>query len=108
MEFYLAQISGALAWAFLLISYWKNGNNKLLYLQVISCFFFVVNYGFLGALAGGITVLFEMFRDFLYTKVKDPMKVFYICIPFYIVISIFTFDNFISLFSVFASLCDAY
>ncbi len=108
MEFVLAQLSGALAWAFLLYSYWRNGNNKIIYLQLLSCVFFAINYGLLGAFSGLIVVIFEIFRDYLYTKVKDPMKVFYICIPFYIIISIFSFENIISLFSVLASICDSY
>ena len=108
MEFILAQLSGALAWAFLLYSYWRNGNNKIIYFQLISCIFFAINYGLLGAFSGLLVVVFEIFRDYLYTKVKDPMKVFYICIPFYIIISIFSFENFISLFSVLASICDSY
>jgi len=108
MEFYLAQLSGGLAWAFLLYSYWKNGNNKIIYLQLFSCIFFATNYFLLGAFSGLLVVVFEIFRDYLYAKVKNPMKVFYICIPFYIIISIFSFENIISLFSVLASICDSY
>lgn len=108
MEFIFAQLSGALAWAFLLYSYWRNGNSRIIYLQLISCVFFAINYGLLGAFSGLIVVIFEIFRDYLYTKVKDPMKVFYICIPFYIIISIFSYENIISLFSVLASICDSY
>lgn len=108
MEFYLAQISGVLAWILLFISYWKNGNNKLLYLQVASCLFFALNYFFLGAFSGLLVVIFEMIRDYLYTKVKNPNKAFLISSPFYIIISLFSFEGIISLFSVFASTLDAY
>ncbi len=108
MNFYLAQVFGILAWILLFISYWKNGNNKLLYLQIISCLFFVLNYSFLGAVSGILVVSFEIIRDYLYTKIKNPMSVFMLSIPFYIVISIFSYDGFFSLFSIFASLFDAY
>lgn len=108
MEFYLAQVFGALAWILLFISYYKNGNNKLLYLQILSCVFFALNYGFLGAYTGICVVLFEMVRDYLYVKVKDPMKVFYISLVLYTLIAIFSYDGFLSLFSVLASLSDAY
>ena len=108
MNFYLAQVFGILAWILLFISYWKNGNNKLLYLQIISCLFFVLNYCFLGAVSGILVVSFEIIRDYLYTKIKNPMSVFMLSIPFYIVISIFSYDGFFSLFSIFASLFDAY
>ena len=30
LNFYLAQITAILAWIFLIISYWKNKDNKLL------------------------------------------------------------------------------
>ena len=39
LNFYLAQLSAILAWIFLIISYWKNKDEKLLYLQVIACIF---------------------------------------------------------------------
>lgn len=106
--YYIAQIFGALAWIFLLISYWKSGSKKLLYFQLIACIFFAANYSILGAKTGIIIVIFEIIRDFLYIKVKKPIKIFYITIPFYILIAIFTGKNLPSLFSVFASLIDSY
>jgi len=108
MKFIIAQVSGALAWILLFISYWKNGNNKILYLKVASCFFFAINYALLGAFSGLLVVIFEMFRDYLYTRVKDPNKAFLISSPFYIIISLFSFEGLISLFSIFASTLDAY
>lgn len=108
MGFYLAQCFGALAWMFLFISYYKNGNNKILYLQILSCLFFALNYGFLGAYTGICVVLFEMIRDYLYVKVKNPMKVFYFSLIFYFLIALFSYDGFWSLFSVLASISDAY
>lgn len=106
--YYLAQLFGALGWIFLLVSYWKSGSKKLLYFQLIACIFFAINYWFLGAIAGMIIVTFEIIRDYLYIKVDNPMKIFYLTIPFYILIAIFTNDGFISLFSVIASLVDSY
>ncbi len=106
--YYIAQILGALGWFFLLISYWKSGNKKILYFQLVACFLFVINYGILGATSGIIIVAFEIIRDFLYIKVKNPMKIFYLTIPFYILIAIFSKEGFISFFSVLASLVDSY
>lgn len=108
MEFYIAQVAGILAYLFLLYSFWNNGNNKIIYLQIISCMLFAVNYWFLGAIAGLVIVIIEIFRDYLYTKVKDPMKVFYACTPLFILISLFTYHNLISLFAIAASICDSY
>lgn len=39
MNIYIAQFFGALAWIFLLISYWKKNNKKLLLMQIIACIF---------------------------------------------------------------------
>jgi len=106
--FYIAQVFGALGWIFLLVSFWKSGSKKLLYLQLIACALFAVNYGLLGAFSGMLIVLLELFRDFLYIKVKDKMKIFYMVLPCYLLISIFINDGLISLFSVAASICDSY
>ncbi len=108
ISFYLAQISAIIAWIFLIGSYWKNKSNMLLYLQIISCVFFILNYVFLGAYTGLIVVFFEIFRDYFYTKSADQKKVFYCCIPVYTLIAIFSFDGFWSLFSIFASVNDGY
>ena len=71
LNFYLAQLSSIIAWILLIISYWKNKDDKLLYLQVISCFFFIIDYVLLGAYSGLFVVLFEVVRDSLYIKCKD-------------------------------------
>lgn len=106
--YYIAQVFGALGWLFLLISYWKTGSKKLLYFQLIACVFFAINYGILGATAGIIIVIFEIIRDSLYIKVKEPMKIFLLTIPFYILIALIPGNNFMSLFSILASLIDSY
>ena len=106
--YYIAQVFGALGWLFLLISYWKSGSKKLLYFQLIACIFFTINYGILGAIPGMIIVVFEIIRDSLYIKVKNPMKIFHLTIPFYILMTFFTGKGFISLFAILASLVDSY
>lgn len=73
MNIYIAQFFGALAWIFLLISYWKKNNKKLLLMQIIACIFFTLNYGFLNAKSALIVVIFEIFRDFLYLKLKKEI-----------------------------------
>ena len=108
LNFYLAQITSLLAWIFLIISYWKNKDDKLLYLQVISCVFFVLNYIFLGAYTGLFVVFFEIIRDYLYIKFEDDKKTFLYTLPVYALIGIFSYDGFWSLFSIFASLNDGY
>lgn len=108
LNFYLAQITSLLAWFFLIFSYWKNKDDKILYLQVISCIFFVLNYLFLGAYTGLFVVFFEIVRDYLYIKFDDDKKTFLFTLPIYALIGFFSYDGFWSLFSIFASLNDGY
>lgn len=105
---YIAGLFGIIAWVILLFSYFKTGSNKLLYLQIISCIFFALNYIFLGALSGLLVVIFEIIRDYLYIKVKDDKKVFYISIFFYLIIALFSYNGILSLVCILASLCDSY
>ena len=108
INFYLAQITSLLAWIFLIFSYWKNNDDKILYLQVISCVFFVLNYVFLKAYTGLFVVFFEIIRDYLYIKFDDDKKTFLLSLPIYALIGIFSYDGVWSLFSIFASLNDGY
>lgn len=108
LNFYLAQITAILAWIFLIISYWKNKDNKLLVLQVISCIFFILNYIFLKAYTGLFVIVFEIIRDSLYIKLEDDKKTFIYSLPIYAMIGLFSYDGFWSLFSIFASLNDGY
>ena len=108
LNFYLAQITAILAWLFLIISYWKNKDDKLLYLQIVANIFFLLNYIFLGAYTGLFVVFFEITRDVLYAKFEDDKKTFFYSLPIYALIGITSFDGFWPLFSIFASLNDGY
>ena len=108
LNFYLAQITAVLAWVILIISYWKNKDDKILYLQVISCIFFALNYVFLGAYTGLLVVIFEIVRDCLYIKFKDDRKIFFSTLSIYFLIFVFGFEDFLSLFSIFASFFSGY
>ena len=105
---FLGHTSEAIAWAFLIGSYWKNKNDGLLVLQVISCIFFILNYLFLGAFTGLSVIIFEIIRDLFYIKLKNDKKFFCFTLPIYALIGYFTYDGFGSLFSIFASVCDGY
>ena len=108
LNFYLAQITAVLAWLFLIVSYWKNKNDNLLVLQIVSGAFFLLNYIFLGAYTGLLVICFEMVRDYLYIKFKDDKKTFLCTLPVYAVIGIFSYDGVWSLFSILASVNDGF
>lgn len=86
----------------------EKNNKKLFLMQIIVCIFFTLNYGFLNAKSALIVVIFEIFRDFLYLKFKKRNNIFIICLPFYIIISIITYENIISTLSIIASVFDSY
>ena len=72
--FYLAQLFGILAWLTLLLSYYRKNTDKILFVQIISVIFYLLNYLFLGAWTGLIVVIFELVRDSLYYKTdKDNL-----------------------------------
>ena len=108
LNFYLGQVFSVGAWSVLLISYWRNKDNKILYLQIVSCIFFLLNYIFLGAYTGLFVIFFEMIRDILYINFKNDRKIYMLTIPIYILIGIFSYDGVWSIFSVLAALNDGY
>lgn len=108
MGFYLAQLFALLAWGMLIVSFWKYKNDELLYLQIISCIFFMINYALLHAWAGFFVVTLELVRDILYVFFKDDKKIFLISLPIYLLIGIFSYNSKWSLFSISASLVDGY
>lgn len=108
MNFYLSQLFSLIAWIILAISFWKNKNNKILYLQVFSCLFFGLNYILIGAWTGLFVVIFEIIRDYLYIKYDDDKKTFLYTLPIYIIIGVFGYNGITSLFSILAALNDGY
>lgn len=107
-NFYLIQISAVLAWLLLIISFWKNKDNKLLFFQIIASIFFLLNYIFLDATTGIFVILFEIIRDILYIKKEDDIKIFWLSFPIYIIIGISSFNGIMSLFSIAAAINDGY
>ena len=106
--FYLAQLFGILAWLTLLLSYYRKNTDKILFVQIISIIFYLLNYLFLGAWTGLIVVIFELVRDFLYYKTDKDNLLFILTIPFYIFLAYFARNDFIELIPILASLLEGY
>ncbi len=104
----IIQILGLIGWILLLLSYWREDIDKLLFLQLISGIFYAFHYYFLGAIEGVFVVVFELFRDFSYYKTDLDKYIFIGTIPVYIIYGIFNFNGFISLFPSISSLIDGY
>lgn len=108
INFWLGNISAVIAWILLVYSFWKNKNDKILWIQLLANVFFLLNYIFLHAYTGLFVVFFEMIRDYIYIKLEDDKKTFLCCLPIYAIIGIFSFDGLWSLFSIGASVNDGY
>lgn len=106
--FYLAQLSGLLAWLCLLLSYYRKNTKKILFIQIISILFYLLNYLLLGAWTGLIIVVFELLRDSLYYKTDKDDLIFKLTIPFYIILAILSRNNLIELIPILASLIEGF
>lgn len=104
----LVQMLGLIGWILLLLSYWKEDINKLLFIQLISGVFYAFHYYFLGAVEGVFVIIFELLRDFSYYKTDLDKYIFIGTVPVYIIYSLFNFTGLVSIFPCIASLIDGY
>lgn len=108
LNFWLGNISAVIAWILLIYSFWKNKDDKILWIQLIANLFFLLNYIFLKAYTGLFVVFFEMIRDYIYIRGEDDKKIFLFTLPIYTIIGIYSYDGLWSLFSIAASVNDGY
>ena len=106
--FVISQISSIIAWLLLVYSYYKENINKLLFIQIISGIFYALSYLFLGAISGFSICVFELIQTFGFYKTDKDKLIFYISLAIYILIGIFTFDGWISIIPIIASIIGAY
>lgn len=106
--FVLAQIFGFLAWLCLLISYYRKNTNKILFLHIFSIVFYLLNYLLLGAWSGLFIIVLELLRDSLYYKTDKDNLIFLITIPFYILLSIFAWGDYIEIIPIIASVLEGF
>lgn len=106
--FVLAQIFGFLAWLCLLISYYRKNTNKILFLHIFSIVFYLLNYLFLGAWSGLFIIVLELIRDSLYYKTDKDNLIFLTTIPFYILLFVFAWGDYIEIIPIVASLFEGF
>lgn len=100
--FILAQVFGVIAWFLLAISYYRENTKRILYVQLLSMFFYSLNYLFLGAFVGIIVILIELIRDYAYYKTDKANLIFLCSIPFYLLLAYFARGNLIWLLPIIA------
>ena len=106
--FVLAQISGFIAWLTLLVSYYRKNTNKILIFHIISIFFYLLSYLFLGAWTGVFIIILELIRDYLYYKTDKDDLIFISTIPIYIILFIIYRNNIIEIVPIAASLFEGF
>ena len=103
MFFICVQLLGLIGFVVSVVSYWNKDIKGILYLQLISGFFYIIHYYFLGAIEGLLVVGIELIRDFLYFKTEWSKYIFIGTIPFYVILGLEIYDGIISLYPLFAS-----
>ncbi len=103
LNFIIAQVFGGIALVILIISFQKNNKVNLLKYQMVSSLLYSVQYAFLGALPGCFMNLACMLRNFIFKKYqKVPLYLLLIVVFLMIILSMSTFNGFISLLPMFA------
>lgn len=102
------QLLGFIGFILLLLSYWKDDIQDVLKMQLFSGIFYVLHYYFLGAFSALFVLMLELVRDYSYYKTDIDKYIFIGTIPFYIVISIFTYKGLLSFLPIFSSIIDGY
>lgn len=103
-----AQVAAIIGWLLLVYSYYKNDIDELLFVQIISSIFYCISYFLLGATSGLIVCFIELLKCIGYYKTDKDELIFFVTLPIYILISIFTYDGFISLLPIIGSLIDGF
>lgn len=107
-EFVFIQLIGLLAWLILLISYYRKDTNRILAFQIIATILYCVHYFLLGAYSGLFICLVEVICDFLYFKTEKDNLIYKISVPFRIFGGILSYQMFMDILPIAASLIDGY
>lgn len=108
INFLIVQVIGFVAWILLMISYYQEDTNRILFFQIIATIFYCVHYYLLSAYSGLFICIFEVFRDYLYYCTEIDRYIFYFSIPVYLVFGIVSFTGWFDLFPIVSGLLDGY
>jgi len=103
-----AQLTAIIGWLLLVYSYYRDDIDELLFVQIISSIFYCLSYFLLGAYSGLIVCFLELLKSIAYYKTDKDELIFFVTMPLYIFIGIFTYDGLLSLFPVFGSIIDGF
>ena len=108
INFWMIQGIGIIAWLVLLVSYYREDTDKILFFQIVATALYCIHYYLLGAYSGLFICVFEVIRDYLYYKTDSDDYIFLMSIPIYIINGFITFTGWYDLLPAFSSLLDGY
>ena len=110
MNYYdnFVQLLGLLAWLVLLLSYYRKDTNRILVFQIIATVLYCLHYFLLGAYSGLFICMVEVICDFLYYKTDKDDLIYKLSIPFRIFGGILSYQMFVDVLPIAASLIDGY
>lgn len=108
IQFIFIQLIGAIAWLFLVISYYRKNTNKILIFQIIGTLLYCLHYFLLGAYSGLFICAFETIFDLGYYKTDKDKYIYIVSIPIRIVGGLLTFGTIYDILPIMASLIDGY
>ena len=98
------QLIGVLAFAVLVLSFYKKNPKSIIAYQIVSNFAYTVHYFLLGALSGAYISFIGIFRNIAVLKVKKHKKVLVgIVISLYLLVTIIFYEGLSSLFPIVAN-----
>ena len=108
MSFWVAQLVGIEGLLLLLISYRRKNTNQILVVQLLASLSYMVHYLLLGAFSGLLICFIDFIRDMLYFKTDKDKLVFFLSIPFYILVGVFNYKTYIDVLPTIASVNDGF
>ena len=106
--FIFIQAIGILAWALLILSYYRKDTNKILVFQIIGTLLYCLHYGLLGAWSGLFICAFETIFDLGYYKTDKDKYIYMASIPIRIIGGLISFVTIVDVLPICASLIDGY
>ena len=108
MKEIIVQLIGALGFIFLMWSYYKKKKIQILFMQILSSIIFTIHYyllsGITGAICSFINIIVMMLIYWFEKIKKRKIFVILILIPFFIAVSLISWENIFSIFPIFATI----
>ena len=108
MKEIIVQLIGALGFIFLMWSYYKKKKIQILFMQILSSIIFTIHYymlsGITGAICSFINIIVMMLIYWFEKMKKRKIFLILILIPFFIAVSLISWENIFSIFPILATI----